>query len=132
MKLLLVAAATLVASVTSSFAQQERCVTSGRFSWGSNSSWSGTTKAGQACRASFSSDAGSFQSHRIVTQPKNGSLRISGVSNGVPTFVYQPKAGFSGSDTFTVELTGAGINRQTGTTFPPASTLITYNMAVTP
>jgi hypothetical protein len=113
-------------------AQQARCVTSGSFVWGYNTTWSGTIKAGQPCRASYSSSSGSYQGHKIVSQPRNGSLRVGGVSNGVPTFVYQPKAGFSGSDTFTIELTGAGVNRQTGTSLPPASTQITYNMSVAP
>jgi hypothetical protein len=121
-----------LATTCAAVAQEARCVTSGRFAWGSNTTWSGTIKPGQACRANYGADAGAFLGHKIVSPPRNGTLRVSGVSNGVPTFVYQPKTGYAGSDAFTVELTGAGINRQTGTQFPPASTQITYNMTVAP
>ncbi len=121
-----------LAASCAAVAQEARCVTSGSFTWGYNATWSGNIKSGQACRANYASNSGSYLGHKIVSQPRNGSLRVSGVTNGVPSFVYQPKAGFAGSDTFTVELTGASINRQTGTSLPPSNTQITYNMTVAP
>jgi Bacterial Ig domain len=132
MKTLALVAIFTLATTCVAVAQDARCATTGSFTWGYNAVWSGSIKSGQACRASYASNFGSYLGHKIVSQPRNGTLRVAGVSNGVPTFVYQPKAGFSGSDTFTVELTGASINRQTGTAFPPANTQITYNMTVAP
>jgi hypothetical protein len=110
----------------------QRCVTSGSFTWGYNATWSGAIKSGSPCNASFSSGAGVFLSHRIVSRPSNGTLAVAVQGNNVPRFTYQPKAGFSGSDSFTIELNGAAVNRQTGTQNAPANTQITYQLTVSP
>ena len=90
--------------------QADECPLSGSFSeWGSNSSGVVLVRPGESCLFGLRI-AGEFKASKIVAEPQNGTLRRENIS----TFVYQPKAGFTGVDRFSVEVSGVG-PRSSGT-----------------
>jgi hypothetical protein len=86
----------------------------------------------QTCATGFASGAAQFSGFRVVQNPSNGTLRTSTTGSGAPTLNYAPRKGFSGTDTFAIDLTAATANRQTGQINPPATSRITYTINVTP
>ena len=104
----LVAASLGLASVSPGRADE--CPMSGSFSdWGSNSSGVVLVRPGEKCLFGLRI-AGEFRTSKIMAEPQNGTL----IRENISTFTYQPKAGFTGVDRFSVEVSGEG-PRSSGT-----------------
>lgn len=56
------------------------------------------------CDRSFTTRGLQFTGIKIAARPSNGSLSVSGVSS----FAYRARAGYKGSDSFTVQACGTG------------------------
>jgi Bacterial Ig domain len=102
MALAFIVAAPSLATISSAQAQSE-CTIGGTFAaWGSSSTGDVTVPS-SGCLLSFKIE-GVMARSKIVVRPQHGTLTQRNVS----TYVYKPKAGYRGPDTFAVEATGKG------------------------
>jgi hypothetical protein len=103
--LAMIAGLFIAAGLDSSAAQERTCGASYRFIWGQDSSGTFSTKSGVPCRVMLRMAGNStVASAQIVTRPRNGSASTG--RDG--TVRYQPKAGFTGTDTLAVQYRGTG------------------------
>ena len=101
----------------SAAAQERSCAAKYSFRWGQQSQGLFSTKAGISCRVSLLMFGNStISSAQIIQGPGNGTAVAS--SNG--TIRFQPKPGFTGTDSMTVRYGGtgaAGVQREATVTF---------------
>jgi Bacterial Ig domain len=100
-----VVAGLLLALITdaAAFGQESRCRARYRFIWGQNSQGIFSTQANTTCRVNLRMRGlATLASARIIEGPKNGTAATS--NDG--TIRFQPKSGFTGSDSMTVRYTG--------------------------
>ncbi|MGL4635109.1 MAG: Ig-like domain-containing protein [Beijerinckiaceae bacterium] len=123
-RFVILAAACLVIQTGSAAA----CKIQSNFDFGYNSTATMALKRGTRCGVSFNVAGYAFEGISVVTAPRNGTVQISARN----TFAYTPKAGFSGKDTFVVEVRGGGLNSNSGVIAFRAKTLVTVDATVTP
>jgi hypothetical protein len=114
--------ATLVVATIASSAAMAGCRTMPfRFFPAQNDSVSTTSfMDGKGCMHRFSSISNlAMTSHEVVTKPRNGTLTAAGALQ----FRYLPRAGYKGSDSYTVRICGRG-NDGAG------CSTITYNVTI--
>ena len=100
-------------------AHAAECVGSGyRSTFGADGAGYFEVRSGQSCHYAFNL-GGMVKSSKIMTQPKNGTVRMLNLTS----FEYKPKAGYKGPDTFAIEAVGTS---QTGS----GRSVLTMNVAV--
>lgn len=83
-------------------AQQDVPLCRGQFNFSGSGDFSANIRAtqGQACRISLSGNNNTWESMRLVRNPTGGSAQV----RGTRTFIYTPRAGFTGQDALSVAI----------------------------
>jgi hypothetical protein len=99
---ILIAIVATCSLVASNSVHAAECVGTGsRSTFGADSAAYFEVKSGQSCHFAFNLE-GVVQSSKIMTRPKNGTVRMLNLTS----FEYKPKAGYKGPDSFAIEATG--------------------------
>ena len=114
--------------VSSSLVKAADChIDNFHFTYGSDTSTHMNVKSGKSCGSTMTTKGGGLSSLAIAQSPQNGSATTPSSYR----WEYKSARGFTGKDTFVVQLTGSGGNNR-GTHISSGTTNISVDVDVMP
>jgi Bacterial Ig domain len=117
---------------STALAQSNPCKVNGFFIPGYDFSVSGLAKSGVSCPTGFISGEGQFKSASVIKSPANGTVKLSAAGSGAPIVTYTSRRGFTGSDSFTIEVRIARFDDTAGVPLPDVKSRFSYTFNVMP